>query len=71
MSLRLKQEDDTEIRYIDYGRMSEIDDGRRVFYNTREWYECLRGIKRLGYKLHMITPKICGATPPKARRRIS
>lgn len=57
--------DDKETRtrfYIDYGRMSQIDDGRRVFYTRDDFYQTMLSLKKRGHKLHMITPNICGCT---------
>lgn len=61
---RMQQErlEKQELFYIDYGRMSEIDNGRRVFFSREEWFNVLMHQKKQGHKLHMITPNICGCT---------
>lgn len=63
-SKRLQIEDQLNpvVFHIDYGRMSEIDNGRRSFYSRDEFNKTLVMLKKQGHKLHMITPTICGCT---------
>lgn len=64
MSKRLEIADSEEDKpfYIDYGRMSEIDDGRRLFWTRDEWNRTMILLKKQGHKLHSITPNIMGCT---------
>lgn len=60
--LSIDDREKSVVFHIDYGRMSEIDDGRRSFYSRDEFNRTMIQLKKQGHKLHMITPNICGCT---------
>lgn len=62
MSKRLEQEGPRLVFYIDYGRKSEIDDGRRVFYEHNQWLKTIGEHKTRGHKLHRILPNAFSCT---------
>ena len=56
------REEEHGLYFIDYGRMSSVDDGRRTFYNVSDWYDTLRNLRKRGAKLHKILPNVFGCT---------